>query len=1080
MSSSILNESPRLQIRNRDNFPGSTPTVINSFGDGRTGVRTIHFNDQNTVIFKTSDNVSYPHVLDETSAYLSASSLSRTGSSIVTSGAIVKGVSDTTLVNLYDVAATPGPFIEDGLFEQVETDFFLTGTSPSILPGFDSPLSSKTIIRIDLSTNEEQILTRYADGRGSVQDPGGRFLGQNFTGFCYYNFDLKRWEQKGLEDPGTGGSDHFDYAVERDAGLDESSVISGTGNFPLQFIPDPGHDRRLDSYSPVVTQLEYDRIGTPTVSCFGPFANQYHATSSQTIKLKDYIQHPFLLEKAVVHLPIEAEKGAADFFEDFNFIVNQDNYVFFIYRQERNILGSNKIVGIPETGYPIGDVKFLSTGNYKNDSPLQITSSLRSIVLSASIAFYNATASFEQASFGFPGRGSADVYTFSPSNTPAFEYDWGIDPFATGVSSRSVLGQFTGSVTLEALPAVASAQTLGHFRVPRATTPIDTKDITRIWNYWPGGTTVYPFGPEEAHGKWYIEDNLWNGISQTAKGTFIFGREPVGLNIEFGYPTFNAYSDPNSVGTLSFKDIKGGQLPIEKPDPRVQKIFGGKSNGISRSGINITYEAEQSAISPYLLFPDDELVIGFDAGLGIVDGMRHCNMTGSLLKIKPGQARLTLYGSLVKGTEEFHQGINQELTSDSVIEYLHFDNVPVDQFEIFSRENYGRGGSQRVFAGNISSNDNDDLFDSSLRAVGARRVIANDTSYGNIAKRRIYLYSPPIDFRSKVILRYDWLLRGFVETGDDQPTKPLTRDRLFNKGVIIPRKKYRQMAINSLNERYYDTLLPSVADYLIEGGYESVGAYIRNEGFAYYYRSGSEFGNPTLLKYDSGEVSPVRSEPIAGNRILEYGSDSLPIGPFAKNPQRFTEQPTSFIIMSATFDGTPAGTSPWPAYQESLVTNQIAVQYLAFTRGYRSGLYWTVGYRGYDVYDRDEDLTNRNWKLHHSLTGSQGYKYGIQGILPKYSSVIFRPNRYGQFRDMLEQRKYGTFFDEIGISPDGQLTGKTGLRDGPISVRFKSPSEQGFVSGSDPGILGSSNRSTSATSSLPYDDGKFSNWSSVF
>lgn len=1078
MSSSILNESPRLQIRDRDNRPGSTPTVINSFGDGRTGVRTIHFNDQNTVIFKTSDNVSYPHVLDETSAYLSASSLSRTGSSIVTSGAIVKGVSDTTLVNLYDDAATPGPFIEDGLFEQVETDFFLTGTSPSILPGFDSPLSSKTIIRIDLSTNEEQILTRYADGRGSVQDPGGRFLGQNFTGFCYYNFDLKRWEQKGLEDPGTGGSDHFDYAVERDAGLDESSVISGTGNFPLQFIPDPGHDRRLDSYSPVVTQLEYDRIGTPTVSCFGPFANQYHATSSQTIKLKDYIQHPFLLEKAVVHLPIEAEKGAADFFEDFNFIVNQDNYVFFIYRQERNILGSNEIVNFPGTSFPAGK-SFLSTGNYKNDSPLQITSSLRSIVLSASIAFYNATASFEQASFGFPGRGSADVYTFSPSNTPAFEYDWGIDPFATGVSSRSVLGQFTGSVTLEALPAVASAQTLGHFRVPRATTPIDTKDITRIWNYWPGGTTVYPFGPTGSHGKWYIE-NLWSGISPASAPEFGV-RTSTARRIDFGYPTFDAYSDPNNPGTLSFKDIKGGQLPIEKVDPRVQKIFGGANSGIFKSGINITYGAEQSAISPYLLFPDDELVIGFDAGLGIVDGMRHCNMTGSLLKIKPGQARLTLYGSLVKGTEEFHQGINQELTSDSVVEYLHFDNVPVDQFEILSRENYGRGGSQRVFAGVMTPNDNDALFNSSLVDVGSRRVIANDASYGIITRGKLKATPPPVFIDMRFTLRYDWVLKGFVETGDDQPREPLTRDRLFSKGLIIPRKKYRQMTINSLNERYYDTLLPSVADYLIEGGYESVTSYVVDEGLPFAQRTvrKGKLGSPTLLKYDSGADSPASFD-IAGNRILEYGSDSLPIGPFAKNPQRFTEQPTSLIIMSATFDGTDPLTSPWPDYQESLVTNQIAVQYLTFTRGYRSGLYWTVGYRGYGDSDLAKDLADRNWKLHHSLTGSQGYKYGIQGILPKYSSVIFRPNRYGQFRDMLEQRKYGTFFDEIGISPDGQLTGKTGLRDGPISVRFKSPSEQGFVSGSDPGILGSSNRSTSATSSLPYDDGKFSNWSSVF
>ena len=1079
MSSSILNESPRLQIRDRDNRPGSNPTVINSFGDGRTGVRTMHFNDQNTVIFKTSDNVSYPHVLDETSAYLSASSLSRTGSLLVTTGAIVKGVSDTTLVNLYDDASTPGPFIEDGLFEQVETDFFLTGTSLSILPGFDSPLSSKTIIRIDLSANEEQILTRYADGRGSAQDPEGRFLGQNFTGFCYYNFDLKRWEQKGLEDPGTGGLHHFDYAVERDAGLNESSVISGTGNFPLQFIPDPGKDNL--SATDTATQNEYARIGTPTVSCFAPFGNQYHATASQTIKLKDYIQHPFLLEKAVVHLPIEAEKSAADFFQDYNFIVNQDNYVFFIYRQPRNLFSEpvtlfGQVAGkSPTRGFPDSKVHI--------DSPQFVSSTLRHLVLSCSVAFYNGTASKGQADIGaLTGRDEIDTYTFSPVNTPSFQYDWRIDPFATGVSSYSVLGQFTGSVTLEALPAVASAQTLGHFKVPRSDTSLTTTDVTKIWNYWPGGTSVYPFGHGNQHGKFSLSFNYWAYRSPSAGGTY---NNPA---ISFGYPTFDAYSDPLSPGTLSFKDAKR-ELPIEYVDSRTQKIFGGTNDGIFVPGVGVTFGAQQSSVSPYLLLPDDELIIGMEAGIGMSDGMSHCSMTGSFLTIKTGKASLTLYGSLIKEGKEFHQGINQELTSENTTEYLHFDNVSVDQFEIRGKDDYTNSLSDSVFAGSPYSND-PGLFNNFFLPVGARRKYISEISLPRTLKTAAGSFS------------YDWLLFGHSPPHYGQPNSgtQASNAELYFEGIKYPRKGNRQKKLFSVNERFYDTLMPDVKEFL-SPYYLTVNSYVKEtETYdpptnPHNVPQAASLGSDVRILKDWEPGDEVTTTPTGAqwdrarsDRLLETNGSRGPKSlPYEGNPKRFLQQEKVwYIAVSASVPPdslarNPA--APWAnkTYNEVLITNQNAVLYVTFARGFKCNLFYQVGIE-YSGPATDSNLAaGRNgYPFQHSLKGSSGYRYGVQGILPKHSSVIFRPNRYGQFRDMLEQRKYGTFFDEVGISPDGQLSGRTGLKDGPITVQFKSPTEQGFVSGSDPGILGSSNRSTSATSSLPYNDGKFSNWSSVF
>jgi hypothetical protein len=280
--------------------------------------------------------------------------------------------------------------------------------------------------------------------------------------------------------------------------------------------------------------------------------------------------------------------------------------------------------------------------------------------------------------------------------------------------------------------------------------------------------------------------------------------------------------------------------------------------------------------------------------------------------------------------------------------------------------------------------------------------------------------------------------------------------------------------------------MPSVADYLIEGGYESVSAYVIDSSAGPFAGQvfASTIGNPNIIKFDTGAT--VSGFSVAGHKILEQGTDSLPPGPYAKNPQRFDEQPTTFIVMSASV---PPGTqarnpgAPWAnlPYQESLVTNQTIANYLTFTRGYRTTNAYAVGIQALGDDSVDNSIQNqRAWLYQHGLTGSQGYKYGIQGILPKFSSVIFRDDRYGQFRDMLEQRKFGTFFDPVGVAPDGQLTGKKGLRSSPVQVRFKASGIQGFVSGSEKGIVGSSNRSSAATSSLPYDDGNFSNWSSVF
>lgn len=75
----------------------------------------------------------------------------------------------------------------------------------------------------------------------------------------------------------------------------------------------------------------------------------------------------------------------------------------------------------------------------------------------------------------------------------------------------------------------------------------------------------------------------------------------------------------------------------------------------------------------------------------------------------------------------------------------------------------------------------------------------------------------------------------------------------------------------------------------------------------------------------------------------------------------------------------------------------------------------------------------------------RGWKYGVVNGFPTYSSCIYRNNRYGQLRDMLEQRKLTKFFDARNLTSKKTSTAA-------IQIAFVSGS-QSFVTASLPNTL---------------------------
>ena len=190
---------------------------------------------------------------------------------LVVSGIVRKGVGDSF------VRYTPGQDIQpfrdcnnpavDG--KSQGNVFYATGSKVSdIGEGFDQPLWSKTKIEIDLTPNS--VHSVYIENYTS---------GSNNYPMCYWNKDLKKWQGIGT------GKEFGTYA----------NTLSG-----LQKLWDEqciGFAQGLDNGGASVRDLA---AGAPTSNFGFPYHGKFHATSSNTISLSDYIQEPFLVEKIVL------------------------------------------------------------------------------------------------------------------------------------------------------------------------------------------------------------------------------------------------------------------------------------------------------------------------------------------------------------------------------------------------------------------------------------------------------------------------------------------------------------------------------------------------------------------------------------------------------------------------------------------------------------------------------------------------------------------------------------------------------------------------------------------------------------
>jgi len=806
--SGITSLPTRVTLRELDIDPGRYPTILRTGDPDRRGSHAKPFDDTYVITFLTSSMtdspgsrtfgkdiadmtlVQYPQLL------LSSGGLERFGTyvaspnshaNIVTIGSMRLGISDGNLASgwprgYYDPITkryipdtspfrndeTPQPFDESRIYLQ-DTPYYLTGTMGGVFPGLRDPLKSKISFKISLSSSREQVFTRAPKERLNVLDPSGQFYDQDITGFSYYNFNLQRWDQIGLTDAATGGDIKFDWAGAVRAAPEVSAVAavinahSGTNNWPQQFLASP---QGVPLTSGLARKRNYPRVGVPSVTNLAPFSTKYHATSSQTMKMSNFINHPFLLEKLVVDLPIQAQRkhrfksGSAPTVKDRSAERDQDDWMFFIYRQQRRLR--------PGSG---------------PDSRFDVSGSSRFLVCSGAMTFYNS----KIAAITYPGIERID---FEPINTPAFSHDYNM-PITN--NTTEYLGEFTGSVRLQLTPAVAAPQFLGVNYVPRSTgkpgmilgsSPGSGAGEDRnaayaiLQHYWPGGTSIRPFLQETQQsvgGKTVGAPSKYTG--------------KVGVSASYGDNTFSQFDIGNMGATRA-------DLPIEVFDTRAHIPFGGDSDPVADPTYKVSLGSDVNRLSPYLLFPEDEIVFGIDSALSIrgilntFSSSMATQITSSQLTVMPGKASVTFFGSLLRENRGVSPiSLSQQLTSNAIHEAISSGPI-VDQYDIELTSAY-TGSYIDVVIGSPGTSG----F-TRLRPTGGGEGSVGGDPAGEIART--------VDTRSVI---------GSAAGG---PGVVAGAAGVGTTGSLL-----RGVRLSDAGERFYDTVMPNIPPYVLRSGFIS-------------------------------------------------------------------------------------------------------------------------------------------------------------------------------------------------------------------------------------------------------------------
>lgn len=496
-------------------------------------------------------------------------------------------------------------------------------------------------------------------------------------------------------------------------------------------------------------------------------------------------------------------------------------------------------------------------------------------------------------------------------------------------------------------------------------------------------------------------------------------------------------------------------------------------------------------ISPYLIYPEDELILAISKTRPVFYGSSTPTpyTSGSIVHdvvLLTGSINMTIFGSMLREGKEYHNTSSEVLNTSAIYETVIGNDPVLDQFEVEYTETYTSGTYDDYIAGSLLKK---------VKNSAGDLILLPDRGRGRIFSKYSAQYAP-----IPGAIDYDYV-------------------DLFSKTYTRYIDKVGHIRLNTFNdekERYFDSMMPAIDKCFEING---VGICIQtlpsvpraNPGFIYLNHNPSlnvgvplvndlnwALSYPYEPRYSSVPRQVNIDKSFNASRIYDVlsGTPFYQIDPVRlKNFTIITTSPrwvtntgyvmpsvptlsptkplnaSSFSNIAHDYDllGTLSGnSSPNMLSLEDIVKILYGFGDLN-TISYASDSPLAVRYGSNHVVDFKNKQESGFY--HFSMTPIvRGWKYGVINGLPQYTKCYFRQKRFGQVRDMLEQRQYTKFYISNDNNTSGEDT-KEYITESAVTVKFVDV--DGNIT--NPANTSSQNLSFEVTSSMPYLDGQTRN-----
>lgn len=944
-------------------------------------------------------------------------------------------------------ASTIKPWSEHKLFaadQAATTDPFFSGSNIEQLgDGLSQPLRAKTQLRFSLPVNFTTTMFGIT------------------SSIYYYNAKSKCWEipqnsvtpiselattmpanSKGdLVKYGFGGGAGGGGSLESMRGFNAlgSAVVSGSRS-PVFGLPQT--DTMINaSYSTENVATALTKTYAKSISN----NEDYRATSDEVLALP--INHDFLIEKAIIDIPLAFGDG---WFDD---ITTGMQYL------QNSIL---EVSGAFDIGGPALTVSLFNQFKLGNQTR-------RELIMTGTITHVDDNVA-KILITNFPPI--TNTFHIRQQGIKAFN----VEPAAvvTPLTTSGGTMTFTGSVPVKMVAMTSNGVTVNVMRsMNLANTQLNLSGVLELFNtpkLQLGSFTTTNYDQQTRMP--YINNFGRGATGFEHSGRSLFGKE---FSSSHAFDSQGKITNPfylsEGAGGLTGDNIAS---KLSATRPQIAQAFNTGSRFISVAAIPL----ESKTPSPYLVKKSDTLVLAISKTRPVFFDTSSGATSGSIVhdvQLVSGAINITLYGSLIKEGREYHDTLNQPLSSDAIHEITIGSDPVLDDIDANYRELYASGTYDDYVAGSL------------VRSYTLNGVTALITG----SRGRVFSRIAPSEAQAPGISAFDQSLSVAYRL---QPHKE-------KAGNV------RLSQHSDITERYWDSMMPAIDQCFKANG---AGIFLL-----------TNHPSADYLDLDCGFILFDQQDPLEASPIIDNSwTWSFPFEPRYSHISRLVAIEKSFyasyvldvlaglkaiqpkqikgflfgpsgtdyasvppIAPAGILSGSVYGTHSFMFLGDSKldynITGSAAVADVAralYGFGDLNNVMYSnstetaegVGARFGTNHFADARLMTKDpatiWPTSPLI---RGWKYGVASGLPLFSKAYFRQGRYGQFRDMLEQRPVTKFYQSAENKPT-TANFKPGQTQAAVTVRFVDSAGQL----TNPANTWSNNMSFEATSSLPYFDGE--------